>query len=109
MGIGASAGGLEALRELFSKTPVSTGMAFVVVTHQHAGYASLLPELLAKTVRMPVVEMEDGMPLQPNRIHVSGTLASQLGDRFRLEGRGLVELKGKGAVETCYLVGRRDS
>lgn len=46
---------------------------------------------------------------EPNRIHVSATLASQLEDRFRLESRGPVELKGKGAVETCYLVGRRDS
>jgi adenylate cyclase len=46
---------------------------------------------------------------EPNRIHVSGTLAAQLEDRFRLEPRGSVELKGKGAVETCYLVGRRDS
>ena len=45
---------------------------------------------------------------EPNRIHVSGTLAAQLEDRFRLEPRGAIELKGKGLVETCYLVGRRE-
>ncbi len=45
---------------------------------------------------------------EPNRIHVSGTLASELEDRYRLTSRGAVELKGKGSVETCFLVGRRD-
>jgi len=46
---------------------------------------------------------------EPNRIHVSGTLASELEHRYRLTPRGAVELKGKGAVETCFLVGRRDA
>ncbi len=45
---------------------------------------------------------------EPNRIHVSGTLASQLEGRFRMAPRDVVELKGKGFVETCYLVGRRE-
>ncbi len=44
---------------------------------------------------------------EPNRIHVSGTLAAQIEDRFTLVPRGAVELKGKGLVETCFLVGRR--
>jgi adenylate cyclase len=44
---------------------------------------------------------------EANRIHVSGTLAAQLEDRFRLSPRGTVELEGKGPVETCYLLGRR--
>ena len=46
---------------------------------------------------------------EPNRIHVSGTLAAELEDRYRLTSRGAVELKGKGPVETCFLVGRRDA
>ncbi len=46
---------------------------------------------------------------EPNRIHVSGVLAEELEDRFRLTPRGPVELKGKGRVETCYLLGRRDA
>ncbi|MEA2630413.1 MAG: hypothetical protein QOE66_632 [Chloroflexota bacterium] len=44
----------------------------------------------------------------PNRIHVSGTLAAQLESRYHLTARGSVELKGKGVVETCFLVGRRE-
>ncbi len=46
---------------------------------------------------------------EPNRIHVSGTLAAKLGDGFRMLPRGTVELKGKGLVETCFLVGPRES
>jgi adenylate cyclase len=45
---------------------------------------------------------------EPNRIHVSGTLAAQLEDRYRLTPRRAVELKGKGLVETCFLLGRQD-
>ena len=45
---------------------------------------------------------------EPNRIHVSATFADQLQDRYRLTPRGTVELKGKGRVETCFLLGRRE-
>ncbi len=45
---------------------------------------------------------------EPNRIHVSSTFAAGLGGRYRLVPRGTVELKGKGLLETCFLVGRRD-
>jgi adenylate cyclase len=45
---------------------------------------------------------------EPNRIHVSGTLAAQLESRYHLTARGSVELKGKGVVETCFLVGRQE-
>jgi class 3 adenylate cyclase len=46
---------------------------------------------------------------EPNRIHVSETFAAQIQDRFRLMSRGAAELKGKGLVETCFLLGRRGS
>ena len=65
VGIGASAGGLEALRELFSNMPADTGMAFVVVTHQHLDHTSLLPELLGKETEMSVIEAADGTKLEP--------------------------------------------
>jgi len=48
VGLGASAGGLEALEEFFKQMPPDGGMAFVVVTHQHPGHTSLLPELLRR-------------------------------------------------------------
>jgi adenylate cyclase len=46
---------------------------------------------------------------EPNRIHVSGTLAAHLADRFRLSPPRSVELKGKGLTETCFLLARRDT
>ena len=48
VGVGASAGGLEAFRQLLKRLPVSTGMAFVLVMHLDPKHESILPELLAK-------------------------------------------------------------
>lgn len=70
VGVGASAGGLEALEELFAQMPVDTGMAFVVVTHQHPSHTSMLPQLLAKSTKLRVVEAAEGMRLEPNRVYV---------------------------------------
>jgi len=88
VGIGASAGGLEALDELFREMPLDTGMAFVVVTHQHPGHPSLLPELLGKITRLPVVQISDGLKTQPDHVYVSapgGSLAILGGILHRME------------------------
>lgn len=71
VGIGASAGGLEAMEEFFHHMPPSSGMAFVVVSHQHAGHVSLLPGLLGKCTAMPVVEVSDGMEVEPNHVFLA--------------------------------------
>lgn len=71
VGIGASAGGLEAMEEFFHHMFPSSGMAFVVVSHQHAGHVSLLPGLLGKCTAMPVVEVSDGMEVEPNRVYLA--------------------------------------
>jgi two-component system, chemotaxis family, CheB/CheR fusion protein len=70
VGIGASAGGLEALRQLLSNLPTDTGMAFVVVQHLDPHYESRLPDLLAHSTSIPVVEAEDGRPVVPDQIYV---------------------------------------
>ena len=88
VGIGASAGGLEALDELFAAMPKNTGMAFVVVTHQHPGHTSLLPELLGKITEMKVVQAADRMQVELNRVYVSppgGCLAILNGTLHRME------------------------
>ena len=88
VGIGASAGGLEALDELFAHMPVDTGMAFVVVTHQHPGHTSLLPELLGKIAGIKVLVAADGLKVEPNRVYVSqpgGSLAILGGVLHRME------------------------
>ncbi|MDD5578550.1 MAG: chemotaxis protein CheB [Methylobacter sp.] len=71
VGIGASAGGLEALQLFLSHLSPETGFAFIVVTHQLAEHISLLPELLNRFTDMPVLTAEDGMLLERNHIYVS--------------------------------------
>ncbi len=70
VGIGASAGGLEALRVLFEAMPADTGMGFVVVQHLDATHHSLLAELLAKFTALRVVQVENGMSVEPNSVYV---------------------------------------
>ena len=70
VGIGSSAGGLEALEEFFRHLPVNPGAAFVVVTHQQAGHSSLLPEILRRWTALPVVDASDGLTLKLNTIYL---------------------------------------
>ncbi len=61
VGIGASAGGLEALEQMFLEMPSDTGMAFVVVQHLSPDFASMMDELLVRKTDMPVQTVSDGM------------------------------------------------
>ncbi|MDD5319841.1 MAG: chemotaxis protein CheB [Methylococcales bacterium] len=70
VGIGASAGGLEALQIFFSNLSPHTGFAFIVVTHQQPGHISLLPDLLKNFTDMPVLTAQDGMCLKRNHVFV---------------------------------------
>jgi two-component system, chemotaxis family, CheB/CheR fusion protein len=71
VGIGASAGGLEALSKFFSHVPANTGLAYVVITHQASGRQSLLPELLARHTQIPVAEVTTETPVEPDRVYVA--------------------------------------
>ncbi|PKN66297.1 MAG: hypothetical protein CVU57_06400 [Deltaproteobacteria bacterium HGW-Deltaproteobacteria-15] len=70
IGIGASAGGLEALESFFSALPDRSGMAFVVVTHTSPEHESLLPEILRRKSRTPVKLIQDGMKVEENAIYL---------------------------------------
>ncbi len=70
VGIGASAGGLEAVRSLFEPMPVDLGVGFVLVQHLDPTHDSVMAELIGKSTQMPVVRIEDGMRIEPNRLHV---------------------------------------
>jgi chemotaxis methyl-accepting protein methylase/nitrogen-specific signal transduction histidine kinase len=71
VGIGASAGGLEALEQFFWNTPVDNGMSFVVIQHQDPAQPSLLPEILQRFTKMPVEAIEeDGLKALPNTVYV---------------------------------------
>jgi len=69
VGIGASAGGLEAFQEMLSGLPADTGMAFVLVMHLDPHHESLLVEVLHNRTAMPVEQIEDKTVVQPNRIY----------------------------------------
>ncbi len=70
VGIGSSAGGLEALEEFFSHLPPDPQIAFVVVSHQHPSHASLLPEILRRWTPLSVREASDGLKVEPNTVYL---------------------------------------
>jgi two-component system CheB/CheR fusion protein len=68
--LGASAGGLEALKSFFNAMPPDSGMAFVVITHRSAESPNLLPEILAKHTTMPVTEAKDRNNIKAGNIYI---------------------------------------
>lgn len=71
VGIGASAGGLEALEQFFANMPTESGMAFVVVTHQLVGHTSMMPEFLRRHTDMPVSGIERQHMVEPNHVYIA--------------------------------------
>ncbi|MBI5446656.1 MAG: chemotaxis protein CheB, partial [Deltaproteobacteria bacterium] len=70
VGIGASAGGLEALERFFADIPSDTGLSFVVATHLAPEHESLLPELLSRVAKVPVLCASDNTSLDPGHVYV---------------------------------------
>src|SRR6266702_2613312 len=70
VGIGASAGGLEALTALLEELSAKSGFAFVVVQHLAPAHESMLADILGRSVRMPVRTIKDGMRVEVNRVYV---------------------------------------
>ncbi len=70
VGIGASAGGLESLEQLFRHMPTNSGMAFVVIQHLSPDFKSMMSELLARDTAMRIVVVEDGMRVEANVIYL---------------------------------------
>lgn len=70
VGIGASAGGLEAFSAVLSNISPKTGMGFVIIQHLAPQQESLLAQLLRRATEMTVIEAKDGMEVCPNRVHV---------------------------------------
>ncbi len=70
VGIGASAGGLEAFTQLLKHLPSNTGMGFVLVQHLAPNHKSLLKEILSRATQMPVDEVVNGTSVEPNHVYV---------------------------------------
>ncbi|WP_300424393.1 chemotaxis protein CheB [uncultured Thalassolituus sp.] len=70
VGIGASAGGLEALQEFFGHIPSDTGAVFIVAQHLSPDYKSMMPELLSRYTKMPIAQASDGVELLANHVYL---------------------------------------
>ncbi len=89
VGVGASAGGLEAFSKLVERLPADTGMAFVLVMRLDPKHESILPELLARSASLPVSEANEGTLVAPNHIYVTprNTSLAIEGGALRLQSR----------------------
>ena len=70
VGIGTSAGGLEALREFFGNTPADSGLAYLVISHLPPDHKNIMGQLLQKITKMPIVEAEDDLQVRPNHVYL---------------------------------------
>src|SRR5580704_7144641 len=70
IGIGTSAGGLEALEHFLSHAPKNSGMAFVIVQHMDPTRKGIMPELLLRTTGMKVIQVKDRTQTQPDCVYV---------------------------------------
>ncbi|MEI6705851.1 MAG: chemotaxis protein CheB [Methylococcales bacterium] len=70
VGIGASAGGLEAFEQFFHGIPENSGLAFVLVPHLDPSHGSLLVEILQRATTMPVIEALDQLPVEANHVYI---------------------------------------
>ena len=89
VGIGASAGGLQAIGDLLRHLPADLRMAFVVVIHLDPTHASSMPELLGKLCELPVHSVVDGLGMQAGHVYVipPNTSMSVHGQTLLLEQR----------------------
>ncbi|MBN2795113.1 MAG: PAS domain-containing protein [Clostridia bacterium] len=70
IGIGASAGGLEALEAFFKELPENTNNVYIVIQHLSPDYKSMMDELLARHTNMPIQVAEDGMETKANHVYL---------------------------------------
>jgi two-component system, chemotaxis family, CheB/CheR fusion protein len=70
VGVGASAGGLEAFTQLLKALPADTGLSFVLVQHLAPSHPSALAEILSRVTKMPVLEVHDEPAVESNHVYV---------------------------------------
>src|SRR5688572_17162771 len=68
--LGASAGGIQALREFFENVPAGSGMAYVVILHLSPDYESRLAQVLQNATKMPVLQVNEQTKVEPDCVYV---------------------------------------
>lgn len=87
VGVGASAGGMDAFKSLVGAIPEDSGMAFILVQHLAPQFESILTEILQKTTKLPVVEITHHIKVYPNHIYVIPS------NKILIANDGVLELK----------------
>lgn len=90
VGVGASAGGLDAFKRLVKSIPENAGVAYILVQHLEPSHDSMLEEILQKIVSIPVLEITNNVRVEPNRVYVipSNKLLTANDGRLELSPRG---------------------
>jgi two-component system CheB/CheR fusion protein len=94
VGVGASAGGLEAFQNFLTAAPVDAGLAYVLVQHLDPNHESMLAELLSRRTTMPVRQVIDGMAVEPNNVYLIPPNASLIIENARLRLSDFSEPRG---------------
>lgn len=94
VGLGASAGGLEAFQNFLMAAPPDAGLAYVLVQHLDPNHESMLAELLSRRTTMPVRQIVDGMPIEPNNLYLIPPNASLVIAEGRLRLSKFAEPRG---------------
>jgi two-component system CheB/CheR fusion protein len=94
VGLGASAGGLEAFQNFLAAAPPTAGLAYVLVQHLDPNHESMLAELLSRRTTMPVRQVSDGMPIEPNSVYLIPPNASLVIEKARLRLSQFAEPRG---------------
>lgn len=104
VGIGASAGGIEAISRVLDCLPNNTGLAFVFIQHLSPVHDSSLPAILTKHTQMPVLQVMDATPVMANQVYViaPGTVLTLLGEML-IPSRVLIQ-RHAGSTVDAFLV-----
>lgn len=83
-GIGASAGGLEAIERVFTHCPIDLGVTYVVIQHLSSNYKSMMDDLIHRYTDMPVKMVSNAMPIEPNTVFLipAGTVITLVDNVF---------------------------
>ncbi len=94
VGLGASAGGLEAFQAFFASASAEAGLAYVLVQHLDPNHESMLAELLSRRTEMRVRQIEDDTPIEPNNVYLIPPNASLVVEKARLRLHDFSEPRG---------------
>ena len=104
VGIGASAGGLDAFKKLLGAIPADSGMAYILVQHLNPNYESMLQEILQKVTPLPVLELTELIAFMPNHIYIlpGNKVLSVRDGRLELSSRQAERRDNNLPIDLCF-------